>query len=348
MTNNELSEFRQDLVSGEWVLFSSERGKYKPKSKERAKFYQPKEGCPFENLQQNGEQPLAAYLNGKKIDLPAGGGDFKGQWTTQVIKNRYPALKQGACGPKREHGPFKVADGNGFHELVITKDHDKSFAQFTQDETKEVLAVFKDRYLAISKDPCGDYISIFHNHGSWAGGSIYHNHSQILSSPILPPEILSSMRGSMDYFNKNKKKVHDEMINWEIKEKKRIIHENEKFIAFCPYVSKTSYEVRIFPKVPSPCFHNIDDDDLIYLADVMRVVLAKIYKALDNIDYNFYIHTAPVTKDEFVDYDFYHWHMEVVPRTSKIGAFELGTDIYINVVDPDQAAELLRKTDIKN
>ena len=346
MANNELSEFRQDLVSGDWVLFSNERGKYHPKSKERVKFYQPKEGCPFENPQEKDEEPLLVYLNGKKVGPPAGGGKFDGDWTTQVINNRYPALKKGTCGPKRDNGPFKIADGNGFHELVITKDHDKSFAQLSKEETREVLKVFKDRYLEISKDKCGDYISIFHNHGPLAAASIYHNHSQILSSPVLPPEILSSIRGSMEFFNKNKKKVHDLMINWEIKENKRIIYENEKFISFCPYVSKTPYEIRIFPKVSDPCFHNIKDDDLIYLADVLNVVLKKVYKALDDIDYNFYIHTAPTVQDALVDYDFYHWHVEIIPRMGKIGAFELGTDIYINIIDPDQAARLLKETNL--
>ena len=132
------------------------------------------------------------------------------------------------------------------------------------------------------------------------------------------------------------------MIAWEVQKGKRIVYENEKFIAFCPFVSRTPYEVRIFPKKSNPGFHHVEDADMPLLADVLNTVLKKIRVLLDDPDYNFFIHTAPVSGDVFVEYDFYHWHLEILPRLSKIAGFELGTHIYINTVDPDEAAEKLR------
>src|SRR3990167_11556741 len=240
-----INEFRQDLISGDWVLISTERAK-KPSPKEINKFYQEKDTCPFEDLQKSDHKdPILVYNKGKKITWH---GKFKEEWTTQVVKNKFPALRDGKCTSVRNVGPFLVTDGLGFHELVITRDHEKSFAQFTNEETREVLHAYKERYNAISKDECGDYILIFHNRGRLAGGSIYHNHSQILSMPVVPPGILKNMVGAKDFFERTGEKIHEMLIKWETKQNKRIIYENEKFIALCPFVSRTPYETRIFPK----------------------------------------------------------------------------------------------------
>lgn len=337
-----VSEFRQDLVSGTWVLIATKRGKRPQIQQDQERFYQPAEGCPFEDPEATGHgEPLYVSVRGKEVPASS---DYKGSWTLQVIKNKYPALQSGVCGVARINGPSRIFDANGFHELVITRDHERSFAQFTVDETVEVLKAYRMRYRIIAHDDCGAYVLIFHNHGRSAGASIYHHHSQIISTPILPPEILSSIRGSEQFFKNYGTKVHDLLIEWEMDQKKRIVYENEYFVVICPFTSGSPYELRIFPKTSSPRFELIEDRDLPHLADAINVTLRKLHKALGDPDYNFYIHTAPVAKDPLVSYDFYHWHIEIVPRIKVDAGFELATAISINSIDPDEAAELLRKT----
>jgi UDPglucose--hexose-1-phosphate uridylyltransferase len=330
------SEFRQDIVSGQWVLIATERSKRKPKEK-KAPFYQLKEACPFENPVQSNGEPAIVYNRGQRVQWPS-------EWTTMVIRNKYPALQSGVCAPPRNFGPTHIADANGFHELVITRDHEQSFAHFLEEETLEILMAYRERYKEIAQDDCGAYVLIFHNHGPSAGASIFHNHSQIISTPIIPPYILERIHGSEQYFQKNGKRVHDVMIDWERSEHKRIVYENEKFICLCPFASRTPYEIRIFPKVSSANFEMSNDADLASLADALNTILKKIYVLLDNIDYNFYIHTAPVQKDSSINYDYYRWHIEIAPRIGIAAGFELATAIYINSVDPDQAAAELLNT----
>ena len=136
------------------------------------------------------------------------------------------------------------------------------------------------------------------------------------------------------------------MLGWEIEDKKRIVYENEDFLCFCPFVSKTPYEVRVFPKRSSPHFEAVSDAQIPSLALALNTVLRKMDKALDEPDFNFFIHTAPPRKNSHSNNDFYHWHMEVVPRLSMVGGLELGADVFVNVVDPDEAADLFRKTDV--
>lgn len=321
-----INEFRKDLVSGEWVLMSSVRAQ-RPHEGTHERLSDTHADCPFEpERMTDQEKPVLVSGDGRVV----------------VIPNKFPALQKGVCGPVRTVGPVEVFDAVGYHELVITRDHDRHFAHFTTDETAEVLGVYRDRYRQMASDDCGAYISIFHNHGKAAGASIYHNHSQIISTPIIPPEVRRSLRGAQRYHDANGVGVHRALIDWEMKEGKRIVYENAQFIAFCPFVSKAGYEVRIFPKTQSPRFEESGDDSLHDCADALNAVLGKLYRALNDVDYNFYIHTVPVTDDPAINEDCYHWHLEIVPRIPIAAGFELSTAIYINPFDPDDCAKHLR------
>lgn len=336
------NEFRKDLVSGEWVLISSLRA-MRPHNGNRIRLSQTAAECVFEPPRLAGEVPLIAYDRGRTLAWP---GDWGGSWTTAVIKNKYPAVQHGVCGVPGRTGPFETYAANGYHELVLTRDHEKHFSSFTTGETAEVLRAYRDRYRAIMADECGAYISMFHNHGAAAGASVMHNHSQILSTPIVPPEVLGSLQGADTYFRTHGRGVHRALIDWELSENKRVVHENAQFIAFCPFVSKAGYEVRIFPKTQEAHFEQSGDDSLHDCADALNVVLRKLYRVLDDVDYNFYIHTAPVAREPGVNYDYYHWHIEVVPRIPVAAGFELSTAIYINPFDPDDCARQLRETPV--
>ena len=322
-----LNEFRQDLVSGDWVLFSAKR---KHSIQEFEKFYQSKEECPFEDLQKSGQESVWNYPE-------------SGVWQIAVIKNKYPALAPGLCGPDVQVGPFKTNPAVGEHNVLVYKDHDLKFADFSNEQLIDAIRIYKKRYQEMSKSSeCIEYVTIFHNHGREAGASIYHPHSQMISLPILPPDVSRSIYGSLNFYKENKKKVYDVIIDWERGEKKRIVYENDFFIAFCPFVSKTPYEVRIFSKDSHAHFEKMPDEMDKYLADTLSNVLKKINKALNGPPYNFFIHTAPV-KEKYGDmHEFYHWHVEILPKLSISAGFELGTGMDINVVDPDKAAEELR------
>jgi UDPglucose--hexose-1-phosphate uridylyltransferase len=128
------------------------------------------------------------------------------------------------------------------------------------------------------------------------------------------------------------------MIDWERKKKQRIIFENKHYVAFVPYASRVSYEVRIFPKKHESHFENFLPVERPALAEALQKCLLKIKKAIGSPDYNFFIHTAPVGET-----DHYHWHIEILPRTFKWGGLELGMGIEVVAVPPEEAARNLRE-----
>jgi UDPglucose--hexose-1-phosphate uridylyltransferase len=41
--------------------------------------------------------------------------------------------------------------------------------------------------------------------------------------------------------------------------------------------------------------------------------------------------------------DYYHWHIELMPKLTKMAGFEWGTGFYINPTPPEEAARFLRE-----
>ena len=60
---------------------------------------------------------------------------------------------------------------------------------------------------------------------------------------------------------------------------------------------------------------------------------------LDYPPYNFMLHTSPLNDEEN---EHYHWHIEVMPKLTKIAGFEWGSGFYINPTPPEEAARFLR------
>jgi UDPglucose--hexose-1-phosphate uridylyltransferase len=61
--------------------------------------------------------------------------------------------------------------------------------------------------------------------------------------------------------------------------------------------------------------------------------------------YNLIVHSAPLHEETGMN-DFYHWHVEVMPKLTRVAGFEWGTGFYINPTGPEEAAEVLRKTKV--
>jgi UDPglucose--hexose-1-phosphate uridylyltransferase len=216
------------------------------------------------------------------------------------------------------------------------RDHNTDLASVTSEEAVGVFQAFRERYQTMLQEDCISYVSMFHNWGASAGASLYHPHFQIISIPVIPPDIQHSLVGSHEYFKNHGKCGHCALVEWELKEGKRIIVENEHAIAITPFTSRTNFEIRVFPKRHLPYFEETPQSEIASVVHVLHQALGLMKKTLNDPDYNFFIHTSPIKDKE--KYEHYHWHIEVVPKTNIDAGFELGTGIDIISVNPDDAA----------
>ena len=328
--NVPVSELRKDPVTGNWIVIAKGRAA-RPRGKADGKADREDdiETCPFEDPKASGNaDPVLLY--------PSQG---EAGWSLQVIPNKYPAFAGGGCPVITKVGPYAIQGGMGFHEVIITRDHVKHLALLARGKVEEVLRAYRTRYVALKGEECVKYISLFHNHGKGAAASLSHPHSQLIAIPFLPSDIQRSLRGSNTFYKKHGECVHCAMLAWERRDNKRIIFENEEFVAFCPFISRGAYEVRLLPKIHAAYFEKIDEGEIRALSEILQEVLLRLYKNLENPPYNFYIHTAPVEQGE---YPHYHWHFEIRPKLETGAGFELGTGVEVSTVEPEEAAAILR------
>ncbi|OGY97598.1 MAG: hypothetical protein A2681_02370 [Candidatus Liptonbacteria bacterium RIFCSPHIGHO2_01_FULL_56_18b] len=341
-----MSELRQDLVSGDWIVVASERAKrphdFLPKKRHRRAT--PKKECPFEDLEASGNwPPIISYPDDTNPDarMGRGSGRKRGSWQIAVIPNKYPAVTHAPrCAVLGARGPYRLTQGVGHHDLVLTRDHRKNLAHLTPAQAIRLFEVIQKRYQALGRDACLHYTSMFFNWGASAGASLFHPHYQLLTLPIIPPDVAHSLQGSHKYFRQHRRCVHCDILGYERKEGSRIIEENAGAIAIAPFVSREAFEVRVYPKRHRPYFEATPLADLRAVVTLLASCLRRIERHLNDPDLNFFIHTAPIKNQN--QHRHYHWHIEIVPKISIPAGFELSTGVLINVIDPDKAASILR------
>lgn len=333
-----MPEFRQNIATKEWVIIAPERAKRPEDFKKKKSIKELPEhdkNCPF-CIGNEDKTPPPVYTIGRNKN-----------WQVRVVPNKFAALNSDLSPIRKREGKSKKylkTDGFGIAEVVIeTPAHDKSIATMNYSEVKNVVRAYKKRYMEISKNEDIRFITIFRNHGARAGTSLEHPHSQIIATPIIPPHVRDQIfqaRIACDTFGTC---IYCEMLQEELKEKKRIIMETDHFVVFSPYAARSPFETRIIPKKHDCSFDSITEKEIDDFSKVLRDILRKIYFTLDNPDYNYVIRSSPTDERNTKHY---HWYVVVIPKLTTPAGFEIGTGIYINVTPPEVSAKFLREAKI--
>lgn len=330
-----MSEFRQDIITKEWVLIAPSRTARPSDFK--------KEPATAENLPES--VSTCIFCPGQEYNTPPQISQFPkaADWLVRVVPNKFGLLdlKQ----PSAPRGNFYVKlPGIGSHEVVITRFHNQPVALQSAEQVDMLLRVYADRLKELSEHESVRYVHIIQNHGKLGGASLVHPHSQIFAMPFLGPHVAEELRGSHHHYNLFDKCIYCELLEHERAGKTRVVLETESFLAFCPFESKMPYQMRILPKRHEANFHNITASERQELAGVLKAALSKLYYKLNNPAYNYYIHTMPFSRSSHIRHNekAYHWHLVIMPRINIWAGLELGTEIYVNVVAPEAAAEFLR------
>jgi UDPglucose--hexose-1-phosphate uridylyltransferase len=337
-----MSEYRQNVTSGEWVIISSERAKrpedYAASAKLKVPMPEHSPNCPFCKGNENKcKEPTYEVKNGNN-------------WKLRVVPNIYAAVSRPEQIPSealprmRVAGMHLFANGYGAAEVVIeSPEHNANLAFMPHTDVCEIVKSYQERFNALSADHNIAMVNIFKNFGASAGASLEHPHSQIIATHVLSTSITNNLAYARRAFNTYGTCVFCDLIKKEIDKGDRLVAANKQFAAICPFASKYPYEVRIYPLKHSALFGKMNNDEMNGLASILQTVLAKISLLLNNPDYNFYVKTVPNSDG---DVRYYHWHVAVTPRLTRPAGFELGTGIYINTSPPEQAAEHLRAQNI--
>jgi UDPglucose--hexose-1-phosphate uridylyltransferase len=340
-----MSELRKDLVSGRWVVIATERSKrpddFRP-SGSAAQAPETAGFCPFCEGSESKTPPEVYALRapGTRPDSPG--------WTVRVVPNKFPALTPGPPPPKATRGVFQSMEGRGVHEVIIENpDHALELGDLPLAHVRDVLRVFQLRIKAIEKEMHYQYVQVFKNKGKEAGASLSHPHSQIVATPIVPKRVKEEIYGADRLYRTFKECGFCRILHEEEAAEARIIARNRHFTAFAPYASRFPFEMTLFPKRHSAFFTDVRADELGPLAEILKDVLTRLKKTVNDPPFNMVLHQAPnplLSAKDWPDLHLKsHWHFEIIPILTKVAGFEWGTGFYINPVPPETGAAFLRQ-----
>jgi len=270
-----MSKYVPDILSRRWVIISPQR-LWRP-GKDGKRFRCPL--CPGHEI----ETPPEVLRFGP-------GEANKPGWKIRVIPNKFP-----------------ITD---LHEVIVhSPDCQKDIENLPLSHIELIIKAYKDRYNFYRKR---GQVIIFCNHGSHAGASLTHPHSQLV---VIPSQI------NLDTLSR------EPLIN--------IVTENNFFHVYCPDFSQWPYEIWIVPKTEGGVFGDIADKEISDLAVILQTILKKIRKIFDGREkqrfaYNYYIYPKE------------NWYLRVIPRFVDRAGFELGTGLLVNVIDPFEASIKLK------
>ena len=328
-----MSELRRDPVIGRWNIIDTDEPAG-PEAFEVENHTLSGSRCPF-CYNNEALTPPEIYVVRPQGSVVNGPG-----WTLRVVSNKFPALKIEGDLDRRGMGVFDLCNGVGAHEVIIeTPDHHRQMTDLNQAELEAVVTAFKVRSLDLRGDRRLKYTLIFKNFGLSAGASLEHTHSQLIALPIVPKRVQEELKGAERYFEFRERCSYCDMLSQEIQEDERLICENRSFVAFSPFMSSFPFEIWILPKEHRGDFAQIGPEAITDFARILKETLLRMRNALSNPSYNFIIHTAPIEAREREEY---HWHLELIPKLTKVAGFEWGTGFYINPTPPELAAKVLR------
>jgi UDPglucose--hexose-1-phosphate uridylyltransferase len=327
-------ELRKDPVTGRWVIISTDRQKRPNDFRfERATIIG-REYCPF----CPGHEALTPP---EIVSYRQNGGAPNGPgWDVRVVPNKFPALQvEGMLGREGE-GMFDRMNGIGAHEVIIeTPDHDRSLAQMSEPEIERVLWAFRERMVDLRQDHRLRYILVFKNHGAAAGATLEHPHSQLIALPVVPDFVREEIEGARRHYHVKERCVFCDIVHQEIAQGTRVIQENADIVAVAPYAPRFAFETWLLPRRHGARFEEAPRHEYESLARLLKAVLQRIDKALESPPFNLIVHTSPFSENVANEY---HWHIEIMPKLTRVAGFEWGTGFYINPTSPEEAAKVLR------
>lgn len=330
-----MSELRRDPIGGRWVIVNNDNPT-KPGEYE----YEPNTWaggvCPFCYGNESMTPPEIASIR-EPCTAPNTSG-----WQVRVVPNKFPALKIEGELDRRGLGIYDMSNGVGAHEVIIESPyHAKDMSELSNKEVENIIYMWCQRAQDLTKDKRFKYIMLFRNYGPAAGASLAHPHTQLVALPMVPKNVKEEIVGAQNYFDYRERCIFCDIVRQETQEKERIILENKNFLAFCPFVSRFPFEIWIMPKKHAYYFCHMQPEEMPGLAAILKEIISKLKKIFDNPAYNFTMHSSPVNGDTSVDS--YHWHIEFMPKLTRVAGFEWGTGFYIVPTPPELAAKYLRE-----
>lgn len=324
-----MPELRKNPLTGQWVSVAPERSR-------RPSDYAFSHGeidpaiCPFCPGNEHATPPaLLTYA------------DDDGVWLLRAFPNRYPALRSDVAWDARAVGPYDRSSGVGAHEVIVhTPRHAARLGLYDDAQVARWFRAAAERSRDLAGDTRMKYVAHFQNHGSLAGASLAHPHSQLLALPVIPGAVCDELERAAAHYRLRGRDLVGDLVDFELDAGDRVIAEHGDAVSFCPWASAAPFEVWIVPRRHHSHMERDAQSQRDAVAALTADALRRLDAALADPPLNISIHGAPLQR---ADEPSYRWHVRISPALARTGGFERSTGCAVNTTAPERAAAYLRE-----
>ena len=251
---------------------------------------------------------------------------------------------------------YKAAESYGKCEVILySPDHNTTLSQLSVEHISKLIDLWVERATELSQDPKIKYVFPFENKGAEVGVTMVHPHGQLYAYSFVPLKVEMELKNCQSYYNENNKCLICQMNEDEIKFKKRIIYQNQHFIAYLPFFTDYPYGVFIVSQTHKSSLLDLNDEEKRDLAEMLKIVTGSFDMIFDiSFPYMLVVHHSPVNSEKYNDSDkYYHFHIEFYPplrEKDKIKFYassEAGAFAAANVMPVEESAKKLNKAKLR-
>jgi UDPglucose--hexose-1-phosphate uridylyltransferase len=122
-----------------------------------------------------------------------------------------------------------------------------------------------------------------------------------------------------------------DLLQEEVRRRERVVAVDDDTVLLAPFAARSPYELQLVPRRHEPRFAESEAGVRLLHEGLLR--LREHLGAQPPL--NLWVRTAPRGAEHF------HWHVDVVPRLTRLAGFELGTGLAVNIVPPERVAQEL-------
>ena len=310
-----MTELRWNPTTREWVSTASHR---------QDRPLMPRDSCPF---------------------CP-GSGRVPDRYDVYIYPNDFPAFSTPPPDPAiRDDALYRVRSSQGKCDVVLYHpDHHTSLPQLSLAHLRKLVRLWKARFHDLARSPGIRYVLIFENKGAAIGVTMPHPHGQIYAFPYVPPRLERELSVARAYHQSKRRCLYCTILKKELGDGRRLVAENEAFVAFIPFYARWPFEVHIFPRRHLETIDHFDGKEERGLAQILKWVTLK-YDNLYHFSfpYMMVMHQAPTTGK----FPYFHFHIEFYPphrskdRLKYLAGVAIGAGTFLNdSLAEEKAAEL--------
>ncbi|MCL4398909.1 DUF4921 family protein [Candidatus Parvarchaeota archaeon] len=315
------SEIRRDYRTGNICIIVPGRS-HRPEEVEEEKIQDVDlSKCPFE--------PRNEYMTTEIMHV----GD---PWEIRVIENKFPELS-GNTPLTYTGGMFKSLGGYGYNEVIIDSPlHTDRFESMPSDHLLKWINTVIERQDILYQRKRIKHVFVFKNYGLRAGASLGHPHTQIMAQPAVLGNIKKEILISKKSMASDDSCIYEKAAK---NETGRTLIDTDYFTVIAPFGSRITAESMVMPKRHVNYTPDLTTEEKREMIEILKKVISTNRKIYGSHPYNLVFHDSKYERSM-------HMHIEIYPRLSVFGGIELGEQIFVNVISPEEYTEAFRKASV--